>query len=79
MGGHEQLQVLSCPACGKVGTLDLCTRMVAPPVGVWPRVDGTVKVLACEALALVCTAPGCHFVRPPTLDNAVPYRDPFQR
>lgn len=53
--------------------------MVAPPVGVWPRVDGTVKVLACEALALVCTAPGCHFMRPPTLANAMPYRDPFQR
>lgn len=78
MGGHEQLQVLSCPVCGKVGTLDLCTRMVALPAGAWPRSDVSLKVLAREAPVLVCTAPGCHFLRPPTLSNAIGYPRPFR-
>lgn len=81
MGGHEQLQVLPCPSCGKVGTLDLCTRMVAPPAGAWPHADGRLKVLARETPVLVCTDSDCQFTRVPTLDNAVPLerRSPFQR
>lgn len=72
MSGHEQLKVLFCPQCGKIGTLDLCTRLAAPPAGSWPRLDGTLKVLARETPVLVCTAPGCGFMRGPTLANAMP-------
>lgn len=71
MSGHEQLKVLPCPSCGKVGTLDLCTRMVALPVRALPVVadpllGGPLRALTQQALVLVCTSPSCRFVRPAT-------------
>lgn len=70
MGGHEQLQVLPCPSCGRVGTLDLCTRLVAPEGGSgWPS-----RALARQVTVLACTR--CPFVREPSLTNAVPVEYP---
>lgn len=76
MNGHDQLRVLVCPLCGKVGTLDLCTRMVAPPTGT-PLVINGDRVLAREVDALVCTARACDFYRLSTLNNA--YSVPISR
>jgi hypothetical protein len=62
MNGHAQLRVLPCPECGKVGTLDLCTKMLAPPTDPPLVVDGSL-VLARAVDALVCTEPPCDFYR----------------
>jgi hypothetical protein len=62
MSGHAQLQMLTCPQCGKLGTLDLCTKMVPPPSDPLLLVGGRAMV-AREVDALVCTAAPCHFYR----------------
>lgn len=62
MNGHAQLRVLPCPECGKVGTLDLCTKMVPPASDPLLMIDGA-QVLAQAVDALVCTASPCDFYR----------------
>ena len=57
----ETLKSVSCPTCGRIGTLRLGSTLVAKPIGSFSLAGAQMKVSATEMPQLTCSADGCDF------------------